>query len=383
MSERLAARLVEFSRALRDEGIAMPPHAAPRLAAALDAVGLARLDDVYVALRATAITRVADVSRFDTVFNRFFGGATAAGDDPPARDATSAATTTMPVFAAADGVSGDGSSALEEVGASAAERLRHRDFDELDPMELAAVRRLIAAMAWHPAEARSRRWQPAARGARPDLRRTLRAVAGPTGDLLPLARSERKRRRRPLIVLADVSGSMARYTEIFMYFLHAARGRLGRVEGFVFSTRLTRITRELSVRRPAAALDRIGNTVADWSGGTRIGEALAEFNRAWGRRVTRGGAIVLVVSDGWDTGDPDLLDVEMARLARSVHRVVWLSPHAGRAGYEPATRGMRTVLPYVDDLLAAATVADLEGVVALLESVPAVRRPRDRRIAVL
>lgn len=183
-------------------------------------------------------------------------------------------------------------------------------------------------------------------------------------------------RRRPLVVIADISGSMERYTELFLYFIHAAQGRLGRVESFVFATHLSRITRQMRLRQPQQALARVSHAVTDWSGGTRIGEALATFNRLWSRRVTRGGAIGLIISDGWDTGDPDLLDAEMARFARSFHRVVWLNPLAGRQGYAPETRGMRTVLPYVDDFLPVANLSDLRAVVRLLESVPTRRGAR-------
>ena len=191
---------------------------------------------------------------------------------------------------------------------------------------------------------------------------------------MPLAYADRRPRKRPLVVLADVSGSMERYTEMFLHFVHAAQGRLGRVEAFVFATRLTRISREIRRRDVAAALRHVGAVVEDWSGGTRIGESLQEFNREWSRRVTRGGAIGLVISDGWDTGDALVLEREMARFSRSMHRVIWLNPLAGRDGYAPETRGMRAVLPYIDDFLPAASLLDLRGVVRLLESVPSHRR---------
>lgn len=163
---------------------------------------------------------------------------------------------------------------------------------------------------------------------------------------------------------------MERYSEMLLYFAHAARGRLGRLEAFVFATRLTRITRELQRRSPAEAIHRVADAVHDWSGGTRIGETLATFNREWARRVTSGGPIAVIVSDGWDRGDPELLATEMARLSRSVHRVVWLNPLASRPGFAPETRGMRAALPYVDDFLAAGRLIDLASVVRLLESVP-------------
>jgi uncharacterized protein with von Willebrand factor type A (vWA) domain len=205
------------------------------------------------------------------------------------------------------------------------------------------------------------------------MRRTLRKMARPEGDLMLLEMREPKPRKRPLVVLADISGSMEQYSEMFLHFMHAASGRLGRVEAFVFATRLTRITRQLSQKLPDVALRQIGSSVEDWSGGTRIGEILDDFNQNWGRRVTRGGSIGLIISDGWDTGDPDLLDRAMRRFSLSMHRVIWLNPLASRANFAPETRGMRTVLPYVDDFRAAGTLLDLREVVSLLESIPARR----------
>jgi len=170
-----------------------------------------------------------------------------------------------------------------------------------------------------------------------------------------------------------VSGSMERYSEMLLYFAHAARGRLGRLEAFVFSTHLTRITRQLHRRNAAAAIADVAEAVTDWSGGTQIGQAIRTFNVEWSRRVGRGGPVALIVSDGWDRGEPEVLAAEMARLHRSVHRVVWLNPLAGRPGYAPETRGMRAALPHVDDFLPAANLTDLATLVELLESVPARR----------
>lgn len=198
----------------------------------------------------------------------------------------------------------------------------------------------------------------------------MRRLVGTEGDMLFPSFTERRRRRRPLLFIADVSGSMERYSEMLLYFAHAARGRLGRLEAFVFSTRLTRITRQLERRSPSEAIARVSETVEDWSGGTRIGQALADFNRRWARRVTAGGPIAIIISDGWDRGEPDLLAAEMDRLARSVHRVVWLNPLASRPGFAPETRGMRAALPHVDDFLAAGRLTDLASVVELLESIP-------------
>ena len=166
---------------------------------------------------------------------------------------------------------------------------------------------------------------------------------------------------------------MELYSEMLLFFAHAARDRLGRLEAFVFSTRLTRITRQLHRRDSSAAIAEVAETVTDWSGGTQIGQAIRTFNVEWSRRVGRGGPVALIVSDGWDRGEPEVLAAEMARLHRSVHRVVWLNPLAGRPGYAPETRGMRAALPFIDDFLPAANLADLATLIELLESVPARR----------
>ena len=170
------------------------------------------------------------------------------------------------------------------------------------------------------------------------------------------------------------SGSMERYADLFLVFAHAAYRRLRHVEVFTFSTSLTRITDDMTQRDARVALDRVSQTVSDWSGGTKIGEAVADWNKNWSRRLARGGPVVLILSDGWDCGEPELLAGEMARLSRSVHRVLWLNPLAAHATYEPTTRGMKAVLPHIDHLLPAASVNDLKGVIRLLESTSGVFR---------
>jgi hypothetical protein len=253
-------------------------------------------------------------------------------------------------------------------GASAVENVAARDFADLDEDQLAEARRLVMAMMWQPSEVKTRRWSPSRTGTHPDLRRTLRGSTRPEGDLMPIVRRQRRKRQRPLIIIADISGSMEKYADLFLVFAHAAQRRIDDVEVFTFSTELTRITEDLKRRDTQSALSRVSVSVKDWSGGTKIGEALAEWNRRWSRRLTRGGPIALILSDGWDCGDPGLLGREMARLARTVHKVIWLNPLAARADYRPATRGMQAVLPHVDHLLPAASVMDLRGVVRLLDS---------------
>ncbi len=373
MADALASNLIHFARYLRAQGLAVVPETSALLLQATREVGLSRREDAYHAMRSVTVTRPDEIPAFDQAFELFFGagGRVSVPAPPNSRlevDRGGAHPLALPQARA----SSDQLEVVEQLGASAVERLGHRDFADLDAEEAEAVRKLIARMVWQPALARSRRWVPApGRGPKPDRRRSLRKLVGPTGDLLPLVWSERRRRRRPLVVLADVSGSMERYVEMFLYFVHAARDRLGKLEAFVFSTRLTRITRQLAARDVSEALMQVGMGVDDWSGGTKIGEALEEFNVRWGRRMSRGGPIALIISDGWDCGDPALLADEMAHFARTMHRVVWLNPLASREGYQPTVRGMQMVLPHVDDFLPAASVADLAGVVDLLESIPA------------
>src|SRR5574341_408284 len=204
-----------------------------------------------------------------------------------------------------------------------------------------------------PRERPSRR-RCAGRGREADLRRTLSRSLRCGGEILRFERPQRKRRSRPIVLLADISGSMERYTRPRLFFTYAlagsaAFGGSGGTEAFTFGTRLTRITPALRLGDLDRALHEVARVVPDWSGGTRIGEALAAFNREWGARVLSHGAVVLLLSDGWDRGDPDLLRREMARLQRNAWRLVWLNPLLGSPEYEPLARGMRAALPFVDD----------------------------------
>lgn len=362
--------LVSFTHRLREEGIPVAAGIAGQMVEALSTVGMASGEDAYFAMRSLACSSADHLRVFDQVFLSFFGDrmrSVVASVGPRNRDWT------IKPRGDGEGEATNEQSASNPSGASAIERLSHRDFAKLTPAESAEIKALIARMLWSPALVASRRRRAAIDGDRPDLRRTLRGSIGPESDLLRLEYTTRRIRRRPLIFIADVSGSMERYAEMLLYFAHAARGRLGRLEAFVFSTHLTRITRQLSRRDPGAAITEVSEAVTDWSTGTKIGDSIGTFNREWSRRVCRGGPIVLIISDGWERGDPAMLAKEMARLKRSVHRVIWLNPISGRANYVPATRGMKAVLPYVDDFLPAANLADLTTVIRLLESIPAHR----------
>ena len=212
----------------------------------------------------------------------------------------------------------------------------------------------------------SHRRGPQPSGARADLRGTLRASLRHGGE--PVERHWRvsRERPRPVVLVCDVSGSMEPYARMLLMYMQACVAARRRVEAFVFGTRLTRVTAELAGRDPERALDRAAHAMADWSGGTRIGDALAALNRVHGRRVGRG-AVVVVLSDGWDRGDPDVLRAEMARLSRTAHRLVWLNPLKASSEYEPLTRGMVAALPHVDRFLAGNTIASLEELTELMQ----------------
>jgi uncharacterized protein len=358
--------LATFATALRNRGLTVTPDQVSDMARAITLVDASKRMQVQASLRALTITAPDQRHPFDEEFVRFFGGAAeeAVGGDHPSRIAVGTARKPllqpMEEMPAADSRSHSGASAIE--------KLADRDFADLDDDQLGEARRLVMAMMWQPTDVRTRRWTRSKSGVSPDLRRTLRGSTRPEGDLMPIVNRERRKRQRPLIVIADISGSMEKYADLFLVFAHAAQRRIDSVEVFTFSTELTRVTEDLRRRDTKAALSRVSAKVNDWSGGTKIGDALAEWNRRWSRRLARGGPIAMILSDGWDCGDPDLLRIEMARLSRSVHKVIWLNPLAARAEYRPATRGMQAVLPHVDHLLPAASVHDLRGVVRLLDT---------------
>ena len=249
---------------------------------------------------------------------------------------------------------------------NSAEALRSRDFATMTEYELQQIQQFMQQLQWSPAERRTRRRIPASNGDLVDLRRSMRQNVRYGGEPLVIARRRRKSKRRPIIALADISGSMDRYSRVLLQFLYSITHALDRVEAFVFSTRLTRITRHLRRRDIDLALDQTSHAVHDWAGGTRIGEAIRAFNFDWARRVCGQGAIVLVISDGWDRGDPQLLGQEMGRLQRSCHRLIWLNPLLGSASYEPKTRGILAALPHTDDFLPVHNLISLEQLAHVL-----------------
>jgi uncharacterized protein with von Willebrand factor type A (vWA) domain len=260
------------------------------------------------------------------------------------------------------------------------EVLRHKDFESFTWDELQEARALMSRTRWRLGERQTRRLRPSRRGRRLDLRRTVRHSLRTGGEPVELARRTIRRKPRPLVILCDISGSMSLYSRLLLHFVHTVSNGLSNVETFVFATRLTRITRQLARRDVDEAIHDVTRNVQDWSGGTRIGESLRTFNFRWARRVLGRGAVVLIISDGWDRGDVRVLAEEMARLQRNCHRLIWLNPLLGQDDYRPVTAGMRAALPYIDDFLPANNLDSLFALGRALEAIDDRRPPtRGRR----
>src|SRR5712692_9864193 len=252
---------------------------------------------------------------------------------------------------------------------SAIEMLRKKDFESFTWEEVQEAKKLMAEMRWHLGMRPTHRKSPARSGSYPDMRRIVRRNLKYGGEILELTWREIKRKPRPLVIICDISGSMSLYSRLLLHFIHTISNGLMNVEAFVFGTRLTRITRQLKKRDVDDAVRDVSKSVQDWSGGTRIGDALHFFNQKWARRVLGRGAVVLVISDGWDRGEPGLLEVEMDRLQHSCHCLIWLNPLLGSPDYRPLTIGMKTALPYIDNFLPAHNLDSLIHLGNLLQTI--------------
>jgi len=371
----LLPRLGAFARLLHDSGIEAGPRRLTDATRALTYIDLKRETDFRGALRSVFVSRKEDIPTFEAAFDIFWAppdpritAGAIPGRSRPLRMSPERAA----AWSAALGLSSSQMSREQEArsvpatssGYSAEELLRQKDFEEMTWDETEQVRRLLEQAAWRVAERRTRRMRAGKTGPI-DLRRSARHAIRSSGELMQLFRRRPRLRRRPLVLICDVSGSMERYSRLLMIFAYAIARRED-LEAFVFSTRLTRITRQLRQRDLDKALEAVSKGVHDFSGGTRIGDALADFNRHWARRVLGHGAVVIIVSDGWDRGDPDQLTAELIHLRRSAHRLVWLNPLIGSEGYQPLTRGMAAALPYCDDFLAAHNVQALDDLGRLL-----------------
>jgi uncharacterized protein len=385
----LLHNLLRFGQVLYTAGLDVPAGRMIDVASALEHVDIGSRSDFYFTLRALLVQRPQDFALFDEAFRLFWRARSdawsphdlrAMGErrriDPTPRD---------PQLDAADaGGTGSSRAATETVRRTAAlgysdrETFRARDFGRFDEADLRRARLAMAEMRWDIGTRRTRRWMSAAAGEL-DMRRVVSNYAR-SGELLSLPARRRLVRPRPLVLICDVSGSMERYSRLLLYFIHGLAHRLGRVETFLFATRLTRVTRELAARHAGGVMRGMPSRLSDWGGGTRIGEALRAFNVRWARRVMGRGPVVLLISDGWDRGEPGVLRAEIARLQRSSHRLIWLNPLLGSPDYRPLTRGMQAALPFVDDFLPVHNLDSLDALAGHLTRLPP-RRSRSVPVA--
>ena len=423
---RFTASIVDFVRRLRGVGVAVSPAQSADLLSALQLVDVLSRNDVYAACRCLLVKRHDDLPVFDMVFAMFWrspdpneeGDITA---PPNGRTESSSQPPDEPRSADVDGgmeragdlgdgdVEGSDESPSEpESGESEVTGLSHLNDDDVDiedleqdevftyshaealwdkslsaltGSELAEAERLLAEADWALPTRRTRRTSPSSRGRTLDQRRMAREVIRMGGETFQLHWRTPRVVTRPLVFIADGSGSMEPYTKILLRFAHVLRRRYAKAEAFVFSTQLTRITRDVDAVGPDAALRRVAEHVTDLAGGTRIGDALHTFNRVWSRRVLGRGSIVVIVSDGWDQGDLELLEHEIAHLQRNCYRLVWMNPLSGLAGYVPRAAGMTTALPYVDDFMPGHNLASLRVLVTHLEALESTRPVRSQSAA--
>ena len=387
-----------FGIALHNAGLPVGPDRCERLARAVTIMGATTVAELRACALATMVSDPSQMSTFDRVFAAVFGGPSpfrdvglpaaapayqraesdggpqpAAQSQPSPGGVPSGLRVTDAVPAAAD----DDEPLLEGSAvrrvASAAERLRGRDFTELSPAELRQLVTLMRELTLAVPPRRTRRYRAARDGKRPDLRRTLRLARRTGGEAIRFARRAPRIKPRRLVVLCDISGSMEPYARallMLLYVLNGGQNRSGenRPEVFSFATRLTRLTHALAAASPDTMLAKAGEAAPDWSGGTRIGAAIKEFNDHYGSRGMARGAVVLIISDGWETGDPALLGEQMARLHRVAHRIVWANPRTQSPRYRPEVGGMAAAWPYCDAVVSAHNLDALDDLLSALRA---------------
>ena len=375
MSPALVPNLLLFGRVLRAAGV--PVHR-ERMVDAIQAtewIGVKSRADLRATLSALLVHRHEDLPVFNEAFDLFFRAHGSAELNLPLFSLGERARVVIrrdtggPQRLDVESLAPEDARAAFALGAySTVEVSRSKDFADFTAGELEAARRLLMHMPWEPGIRRTRRWQRAARGDL-DMSRLLRRNLMRGGELIELPRRIRREAPRPIVLLADVSGSMDRYSRMLLAFASGLTRSARHVESFVFATRLTRVSRHMAAAAGHRVVSRMVRDLQDWGGGTRIGEALRTFNTRWARRVMRHGPVVLIVSDGWDRGDPKLLGSELARLRRRCSRLIWLNPLLGSASYEPLTRGMQAALEHIDDFMPAHNLQSLEDLAAHLRRI--------------
>jgi uncharacterized protein len=387
---RLLANMMHFARTLRAAGLPVGPGKVIDAVQAVRVVGITDRRDFYWTLHAVFVNRPDQRLIFDQAFHIFWRNPDLLKkmmalvlpelrvESEEDRGAEMARRLAEALHPGRDETKGEPEEVESEIDAvmtfSDREQLRRMDFEKMSLEELARAKAAIARLRLPVQDVPTRRFAPNRHGARADLRATLRAALR-SGGLIELKRKSPRRRPPPLVILCDISGSMSRYSRIFLHFMHTVTNDRDRVYTFVFGTRLTNITRYLRFRDVDVALERVGEAVADWSGGTRIGHSIAEFNRLWSRRLLGQGAVVLLMTDGLDRDAGAGLAHEMDRLHRSCRRLVWLNPLLRYEGFEPKSLGMRAMMPYVDEFRPVHNLESLEGLIDVLSEAPSRRGP--------
>ncbi len=392
---KLAANMMHFARVLRSAGLPVDPGQVLDAVGAVAAVGIGRREDFYWALNAVFVTRRDQRELFDQAFHVFWRNPRLLermmGLVLPqlrlaraAEDMEEVSRRLAEALAGADAKGADREAELVTDAVmtwSERESLQRMDFEKMSAAEMEAAKRAVAAMRLPVMNVPTRRFRPDPTGWRVDMRATLRASLRGGGAAIPLRYRRRRRRPPPLVILCDISGSMARYSRMLLHFLHAITNDRDRVSTFLFGTRLTNITRHLRHRDVDVALDRVADAVEDWSGGTRIGHCLGAFNRYWSRRVLGQGAVVLLITDGLDRDAGEGLEQNMERLHKSCRRLVWLNPLLRFAGYQAKSQGARAMRPHVDELRTVHNLESLADLAAALGDLPARRQEGATTIA--
>ncbi len=357
-SDYFVKNILTLVNLLRKAGVAVSTDQVSDFVCALTWVNIGEREQVYHAARCLLVSRCEHLRLFETLFNAFWRTQTVASQLPgqkapraPRHDqnhqpalVTYMARKALPTDPELDVA--DRTATYSDI-----EVLQRKDFSQMTPEELDAVKRLIQDMRWQAAFRQSRRKVASHTGDTLHMRRVIESAVRHGGVPMVLAWQNRKIKQRPIILIADISGSMEKYSRLALQFFYSVTQSLKNVECFVFSTRLTRVTLQLKLKNIDQAVNDAAREVVDWSGGTRIGESLAVFNRQWSRRMLRGGAITLIVSDGWERGDVENLRAQMRYLQLRCHRLVWLNPLMGKRSYQPVVEGMAAALPYIDDFL--------------------------------
>jgi uncharacterized protein with von Willebrand factor type A (vWA) domain len=348
-----------FPRLLRGAGLPISPEQSMDFARALTYINIGSRDEVFHAGRSMLVTSHDHLALFTTIFNRFWQSITnSVSGQPrtmpraPRHKVAQQQNPLMILMSQKAGQNDPEREVADKAGSySGAELIQSKAFGNMTPEELAATKRLIQEMRWDIIRRRTRRRTADPKGSELHLRQVMRSAAQYGGIPLKLAWQKKKIKQRPFVLLADISGSMEKYARLTLQFFYSVSHSFKETECFVFGTRLTRITPQLKLKNIDIAIEEASHQVWDWAGGTRIGDSLYAFNRQWSRRVLRRGAIVLIISDGWDRGPTSRLKQEMRYLQHRCHRLIWLNPLLGQPTYQPMVEGMNAALPYIDDFL--------------------------------